>query len=497
MPALSRRDVLALLLVAPVAARSFAQASDSDNASPWVSLFDGESLRGWKASEHHATFSVADGAIQVHGARSHLFYAGPIHTADFKNFEFSADVLTRPGSNSGIYFHTAFQPTGFPTAGFEVQVANTFKGDNRKTGSLYAVRNVHKQLVNDNEWFTLNILVRGRQVQIRLNNMLVVDYVEPDPPFRADPNFERVLNHGTFALQGHDPGSTTFFKNIRVRALPGNLSTPSNEIPQVDDLYRQTMLLGEENYPVVDYHVHLKGGLTLEQALANSRRLGIGYGIAINCGLNFPVHDDQSVRDYLATMKDQPCYVALQGEGREWMTLTSPDSIARFDYCFTDAMTFRDTSGFRRRLWINEEMGDLSDPESFMEMYVSRIEGVMHEPIDIYANPTYLPEPIRPQYDTLWTPARIKRVIDAAIENDVAIEINNRYRIPSPAFLKSAKAAGAKFSFGTNNADAELGRVEYSMEMVKDIGLRWQDIFVPKPDGQKPIQVKKWRTTPS
>jgi len=493
MPALTRRDVLALLLAAPATVRSFAE----DNSAPWITLFDGKSLSGWKASEHEATFSVVDGQIRVNGTRSHLYYTGPLHHADFKNFEFSAEVMTRPGANSGIYFHTAFQPTGFPAAGFEVQVANTFKVDNKKTGSLYAVRNVYKQIVNDNVWFTMNILVRGKQVQVRVNNMLVVDYVEPDEPFRADPDFQRVLNHGTFALQGHDPGSTTFFKNIRVRPLPDTLATPSAEKPVVDELFRETMLLGKDNYPVVDYHVHLKGGLTIEQALANSRRLGIFYGIAINCGLNFPVHDDASIHDYLETMKGQPCYVALQGEGREWMTLTSPESVARFDYCFTDAMTFRDTTGYRRRLFVKEEMGDLSDPEAFMEMYVSRIEGVMHEPIDIYVNPTFLPEPIRPQYDTLWTPARMKRVIDASVENDVAIEINARYKIPSPAFIKAAKSAGAMFSFGTNNAEAELGRLEYPMQMVKECGLGWQDIFIPKPAGQKPIQVKKWRTTAS
>jgi hypothetical protein len=492
MPSLTRRDLLALLLAAPAATYAF-----GDDSEGWIPLFDGHSLDGWKASEHEGTFSVADGQIVVHGTRSHLFYVGSAHHADFKNFEFSADVMTRPGANSGIYFHTAFQPTGFPAAGFEVQVANTYKGDNKKTGSLYAVRNVPKQLVNDNEWFQMRILVRAKQVQIRLNEMLVVDYVEPDPPFRADLNFERVLNHGTFALQGHDPGSTTCFKNIRVRPLPDSLSTPSTEQPQVDELYRDTMRLGEENYPVVDYHVHLKGGLTIEQALANSRRLGIFYGIAINCGLNFPVHSDDSVHDYLETMKGQPCYVALQGEGREWMTLTSPDSVARFDYCFTDAMTFRDDTGFRRRIWLPDEMGDVSGPQAFMEMYVKRIQGVMHEPIDIYANPTFLPAPIRAQYDALWTPERMKKVIGAAIENDVAIEINNRYKIPSPAFIKAAKAAGAKFSFGTNNAEAELARLEYPIQMVKECGLKWQDIFVPKPAGQKPIQVKKWRTTPS
>jgi hypothetical protein len=190
-------------------------------------------------------------------------------------------------------------------------------------------------------------------------------------------------------------------------------------------------------------------------------------------------------------MKDQPCYVALQGEGREWMTLTSPESIARFDYCFTDAMTFRDDNGKRLRIWIPEETGEIPDKQAFMEMYIKRIQGVMREPIDIYANATFLPQQIAAEYDALWTPERMRKVIDATIENNVAIEINNRYKIPSAAFIKTAKSAGAKFSFGTNNADANLGRLEYPIQMIQQCGLTWQDIFVPKPDGQKPIQVRK------
>jgi len=486
MHSLTRRQVLEMLLAAPGAARAF-----GDDEGQWVSLFAGKSLAGWKANEHEGTFSVVGGEIVVQPGRSHLFYIGTAHDADFKNFELSADVMTRPGANSGIYFHTAFQLSGWPAAGFEVQIGNAYPGEIKKTGSLLAIRNVYKQLVNDNEWFTMNIVVRGGVVKVRLNNMLVVDYVEPNPPFRADPNFQPVLNHGTFALSEHDPGSTTYFKNIRVRHLPDNLATPSNELPDVDELWREAMRLGTENYPVVDYHVHLKGGLTLEEALANSRRLGIFYGIAINCGLGFPVHNDASIHEYLETMKGQPCYVALQGEGREWMTLTSPESIARFDYCFTDAMTFRDDQGHRVRIWLPEETPPIPDPQAFMEMYVKRIEDVMREPIDIFANPTYLPDPIAARYDELWTPERMRRVIDAAIENDVAIEINNRRQIPSPEFLKAAKAAGAKFSFGTNNAEAELGRLEYPIRMVRECGLKWQDIFVPKPEGQKPIQVKK------
>ena len=492
MSELTRREILAMLLTAPAATSCWPQDL-SGNGPPWIPLFDGKSLNGWKPSEHEGSFKVIDGEIVAHGERSHLFHTGTVHNADFRNFEFSAEIKTVPGSNSGVYFHTVFQPSGFPSAGFEVQVENnppaplTGYVERKKTGSLYGVRNVYKTFARNNEWFTLSITVRGKRVQTRVNNMLVVDYVEPDPPFQADTKFSRVLNHGTFALQGHDPASTTHFRNIRVRPLP-DTAEATTEHPQVDDLYREVIRLSTENYPVVDYHVHLKGGLTIEQALENSRRLGINYGIAINCGLGFPVHSDESVQQYLGSMKGQPCFIALQAEGREWRTLVSPESIARFDYVFTDAMTFTDDHGKRMRLWIDEEVGNIPDAQAFMDMLVDRILGVMREPIDIYANPTFLPKQIASDYESLWTADRRRKVIAAAIENNVAIEINNRYKIPSASFIKQAKAAGAKFSFGTNNADATLGRLEYPLQMVKECNLAWQDIFVPRPDGQKKIQ---------
>ena len=467
MNTLNRREAIALLLAAPAVPYSL-----GDDAGEWITLLDDQPPHGSEL-----------------GTRPFSVIASP-RKQDFKNFELSADAMTRRGANTGICFHVDLK---HPEACLEVRINNSDKADNRKTGSLVGLRNVYKSFLYDNEWFNLNIQVRDTGVQVRLNDMLVVDYTQSNPLFQSDPACDRTLSHGAFAIKNNGPAETRF-RNIRVRPLPDNLS--ARQAPQpLDEIDREIIRLGHENFPVVDYHVHLKGGLTLEQALSNSRRLGIGYGIAINCGLNFPVHDDASVNDYLATMKGQPCYVALQGEGREWMTFTSPESIARFDYCFTDAMTFRDPSGFRRRLYVENEMGDLSDPLAFMEMYVARIEGVMKEPIDIYANPTFLPLPLRARYDALWTPARMKRVIDAAIENDVAIEINNRYRIPGPTFIKAARAEGAKFSFGTNNAEAELGRIEYAIEMVRECSLTWNDIFVPKPDGRKPIQVKKWHMT--
>jgi hypothetical protein len=493
MQTLSRRDLLASLFVLPVSS----YAGSSAQADGWIPLFDGKSLDGWKASGQPGSFKAIDGQIAADGPRSHLFYSGPVRNADFKNFELRAEVMARPLANSGVYFHTAFQSDGFPQKGFEIQVNNTALGEGsyrerKKTGSLYAIRNVYKQFVPDDEWFRLLLSVRGKQIQVRLNEMLLVDFVEADPPVIAQGSERgRFIDHGTFALQCHDPGSKAFFRNLMVRPLPDDAKELSTERPVVDDVYRQIINLGAKNFPVVDYHVHLKSGWTLDQALANSRRVGIQYGLAVNCGKGFGVTNDAGIRDYIASLKGQPVFVAMQAEGREWVKMFSRDAVAQFDYVFSDAMTFTDDRGKRMRLWIKEEVGEIGDKDAFMNVIVDRILGVLNnEPIDIYVNPTFLPEVMSADYDRLWTPERMSKVIDAAKKNDIAIEINNRYRIPSPAFIKLAKQAGAKFSFGTNNTDANIGRLEYPLAMVSECGLTWQDIFIPKPDGKKPVQVR-------
>jgi hypothetical protein len=185
----------------------------------WISLFDGKSLNGWKASEKPGTFSVEDGAIKVAGPRSHLYYEGPVMNHDFKNFEFKALVMTRPGSNSGVYFHTAYQEKGFPDKGFEVQVNNSHT-DWKRTAGLYDIKDTRKVYVKDNVWFTLYIKVEGKHVITKINNTLVTDWTQPDgfvPP-KGHPG--RIIDHGTFALQGHNPESVIFFKDIMVKPLP-------------------------------------------------------------------------------------------------------------------------------------------------------------------------------------------------------------------------------------------------------------------------------------
>jgi len=232
-------------------------------------------------------------------------------------------------------------------------------------------------------------------------------------------------------------------------------------------------------YEIVDYHAHLKGGLSMEELLDLSKKTGIDYGIAFNAGVGFPITDDVTLLANYNRYKDYPVYIAMQAEGREWVDMFSKENVSTFDYVFTDAMTWTDKKGRRMRLWIPEEVF-VDDKDDFMDQLVGKIVGVMEdEPIDMYVNSTFLPEVLQPDYDNLWTNERMDKVINAAIANNIAIEINARYKIPSETFIKRAKAAGSKFSMGTNNTDKNLGTLDYAIEMIDECGLEPNDFFKP------------------
>lgn len=189
----------------------FTNMTDNDaKDDQWISLFDGKTFTNWKMNEHPETFSIADGAIVVNGERAHLFYDGPVKNHNFKNFEFKTQVMTTPGSNSGIFVHTEYQAEGWPSKGYEIQVNNTHT-DWRKTGSVYALQDVKEAPAKDNEWFTEHIIVKGDKVTVLVNGKVINDYTEKDPA---------KIRTGTFALQGHDPKSKVFYKDIMVKVLP-------------------------------------------------------------------------------------------------------------------------------------------------------------------------------------------------------------------------------------------------------------------------------------
>ena len=190
-----------------IASRALAEEG---KPGPWKVIFDGKSLDGWKANERPEGWTIEDGVLVGRGPRTHLFYVAE----DVKDFELNANAMISTGGNSGIYFHVKFHEPGWFYDGHEVQIDNTH-ADPMRTGSLWAVVKLHESPVKDNEWFHMNIRVQGRNVQVRLNGKLVVDYDEP-----AGIPGPRRISHGYFALQQHDPSGVARFRNVMFRRLP-------------------------------------------------------------------------------------------------------------------------------------------------------------------------------------------------------------------------------------------------------------------------------------
>ncbi len=203
-----------------------ASAADHNTLYPaekkagWQLLFDGVSLAGWKTSEESpSTFSVKDGELIAFGPRSHLFYDGPVQQHDFRNFELSLEVKTFPKANSGVYFHTQWQAKGWPAKGYEIQVNNSHK-DPKRTAGIYAIQDNYAAPVKDGEWFTMRIKVQGKRIETFVNGRPISAYTEEEHPERPAAMAGRLIDHGTFAIQGHDPESRVLYRNIKVRPLP-------------------------------------------------------------------------------------------------------------------------------------------------------------------------------------------------------------------------------------------------------------------------------------
>ncbi|MFM8414942.1 MAG: DUF1080 domain-containing protein [Planctomycetota bacterium] len=205
----ANRLLAAALLAGPVAPLAADEAG-------FTSLFDGKTLTGWRASENVDSWKVVDGAIVCHGPRSHLFYDGsdPEKPADFVNFHLKAELLTKPGANAGIFFHTAFQEQGWPEVGYELQVNNSHQ-DPVRTGSIYHVVKNFTPPAEDDTWFTQELIVRGKRITVIVDGRVLYEFVEPEGVTGT-----RKLSHGTFGLQAHDPGSEVHFRNLRVKRLP-------------------------------------------------------------------------------------------------------------------------------------------------------------------------------------------------------------------------------------------------------------------------------------
>ncbi|MCR5165221.1 MAG: hypothetical protein K6C40_14495 [Thermoguttaceae bacterium] len=235
-------------------------------------------------------------------------------------------------------------------------------------------------------------------------------------------------------------------------------------------------------FTLTDYHIHLRLGTTCVKAIERQEATGIQSGILENSGREWPLFDDASLLAFIRynrkimAEKGVKLPIGMQVNDRDWFTYFSPDVLKQLDYVLADTMIMDDENGQPVRLW-RADTYVITDEEAWMERYFRHTMQILDEPITILANPTYLPAQLADRYDHFWTEERMKAVIDRAVKNGVALEIQAKSTFPSVKFIKMAKAAGATFSVGTNNGDGEIIPYDRWFRIIEECGLEEKDFL--------------------
>ena len=290
-----------------------------------------------------------------------------IAKGDYRNFELKGQAYLETGAEASLFFHSDGQK------GYEVLLHNGPIDGSRKTGSLATVRNLYRSLGEDNDWFDFNITVREKNISIKINGTDVVCYTEPEQPYRTEANKNKVLGKGGFALVGKQ--GNVKLQNLTITRLHDGVTNPNDTMPVVDETTDDIIRLQQENFPVIDYHVHLKGGLTKEMAHAMEMNYGINYGVAPNLGeggVGRMLSNDEEAFAYYNEVKPMAFLMGAQGEGRRWIVQFSEEAINKFDYLFTDAMTVVDKGRICRIYRPEEVKLDGRTKQQYMDMIVDQ-----------------------------------------------------------------------------------------------------------------------------
>jgi glyoxylase-like metal-dependent hydrolase (beta-lactamase superfamily II) len=393
--------------------------------SGWIELINGKDFSEWKPSENKETWSVTEGVFQGVGKRSHLFYEGAELKDGFKNFEIDVWVRTFKLANSGIYFHTKFQENGWPDKGIEIQVNHSHIGEGdyveyKKMASLYGYRNLYKSFGKDSGWINIKARVETNRVQIWLNGMKTVDYVQAENL----PRGMRKLNTGTFALQGHDVLSKMQYKNFKVRRLPDDARSDL-QAPIFGVWHDSLRVWQNRQFAFVDMNPNTSVSAT---ELAK---------YVYESGVNMALVKSPSEEALLMTAQNLPLFKGIKVNA---LTLKTGDNTKAADYI----------------------LGESSDVKTAKTLLSST-------KINVWAH----------KGKALNT-ADANTLLDLAKQNNVAIVIDNETKTPSVEILKLAKSKGCTFTFSGLFPASQMEKSMYIFDAIRGAGLDYRDIYVPK-----------------
>ncbi|MDR2862608.1 MAG: hypothetical protein LBV54_01840 [Puniceicoccales bacterium] len=280
----------------------------------------------------------------------------------------------------------------------------------------------------------------------------------------------------------------TFFCGISsadTLAATSSAERPAWLYPQTEVFRRRLEKIAARGISFTDYHIHTRGGMTPEKALHREADSGIRSAVLENEGREWPLNDNAALAAHIAAARraaasaGKALPVGIQVNDRDWYKRLDPKLLRQLDYVLADTMIMGETAeGKPQRLWLPSLK--IPDADAWMEAYMRHNLRILDEPISILANPTYLPDGIAAQYDRLWTPARMKTLIEKAVRNNVALEIQAGSPFPKPAFIRLARQMGAKFSFGTNNFDDKARDLSKWFDAIDAADIGPADIAVVK-----------------
>jgi hypothetical protein len=192
-------------------------------------LFNGEDLSGWRVVPgSQSTFEIEDGAIHVTAQKQ-----GFLETEEtYGDFIFQAESICHrdPDSeveplNSGYFFRAKTGTEAAPSHGYEVQIHNGWKGNDRTqptnggTGGIFRRVEARRVIPADGEWFTTTLVAAGPRIAVWINGYQATDWEDTREP-SDNPREGLRLEAGHISLQGHDPTTDLSFRNLRVAELP-------------------------------------------------------------------------------------------------------------------------------------------------------------------------------------------------------------------------------------------------------------------------------------
>lgn len=184
--------------------------SDSEIAEGWISLFDGQSLYGWKPTSK-VNWSVVDGEIRASEGEIGLLRT----TSQFDDYELRLEYQSEKGTNSGVFLRTSPHPRNPIDDCYEFNIApvnNPFP-----TGSLVGRAKSDVDIADDKNWHQLSISVRGGSISAWIDEQKTIEFNEQ--------NRKGSLGRGYIGLQFNQ--GKIRFRNIVLRPL--NLNPMLNQ----------------------------------------------------------------------------------------------------------------------------------------------------------------------------------------------------------------------------------------------------------------------------